>query len=163
MDRWCYLDLSYYKYRLNADFSIKLTRYGVPADAVATSRRAPSLSTGFYTLLDDGTLTISKGYAWDGPSGPTFDTANFMRGSLVHDCLYQMMRARQLDETFRPFADLALRKICEEDGMTRLRAWWVHQGVSWRGGKHARPSRTGQLPDEVCLDIPLQGAGSGSS
>ena len=36
----------------------------------------------FITLSSSGLLTISKGYAWDGPSGPTIDTNNFMRGSL---------------------------------------------------------------------------------
>ncbi|HUS89668.1 MAG TPA: hypothetical protein VMW91_10000, partial [Desulfosporosinus sp.] len=37
-------------------------------------------------------IVIHKGYAWDGPSGPTFDTPNFMLGSLVHDVFYQAMR-----------------------------------------------------------------------
>jgi hypothetical protein len=36
---------------------------------------------GFITLSINGLLTIAKGYAWDGPSGPTIDTKNFMRGS----------------------------------------------------------------------------------
>jgi hypothetical protein len=43
------------------------------------------------SLNSEGRLVIEEGYAWDGPSGPTFDTKNFMRGSLVHDILYQFM------------------------------------------------------------------------
>jgi hypothetical protein len=43
----------------------------------------------------------SKGYAWNGPSGPTLDTRNFMRGSLVHDALYQLMREGRMDNGLR--------------------------------------------------------------
>jgi len=39
-----------------------------------------------------GTLAISAGYSWDGPSGPTIDTKTFMRGSLIHDAIYQLIR-----------------------------------------------------------------------
>ena len=35
-------------------------------------------------------------------------------------------------------ADEILRRICIEDGMTRLRAWWVYQGVRFGGGAAAR-------------------------
>ena len=58
------------------------------------------------------------GYGRDGPSGPTLDTRDFIRGSLVHDALYQLMREGLLDHS-----------IHREDGMTALRAWWVYQGV----------------------------------
>jgi hypothetical protein len=57
-----------------------------------------AIQTPFICLDSDGTLTIKRGYAWDGPSGPTVDTRNFMRGSLAHDSLYQMMREGHLDE-----------------------------------------------------------------
>ena len=42
----------------------------------------------FCSLTTEGLLIIRPGYAWDGPSGPTFDTPSFMRGSLIHDVLY---------------------------------------------------------------------------
>lgn len=84
-----------------------------------------------YVKLDvDGNLTIEKGYAWDGPSGPTVDTLSFMRGSLVHDALYQLMREERLDRTVhRETADRILRDICKEDGMWSVRAWWVFKAV----------------------------------
>ncbi len=95
-----------------------------------------------YVWLDHaGQLRISAGYAWDGPSGPTFDTRNFMRGSLVHDALYQLMRERLLDHRKdRKHADKLLRIIVRKDGMSWIRAWWVYRAVRLFGGSAARPS-----------------------
>lgn len=73
------------------------------------------------------TLWIHKGYWWDGPSGPTFDTPDFMRGSLVHDALYQLMREGKLSKKYRKYADKLLVQICKEDGM----AWWRRTYVYW--------------------------------
>ena len=96
-----------------------------------------------YIDLDtQGSIVIKKGYAWDGPSGPTVDTRNFMRGSLVHDALYQLMRANQLDrQRWRNPADRLLQQMCREDGMNRLRAWWVYKGVDWFAEKATRESQ----------------------
>jgi len=89
----------------------------------------------------EGYLTIHKGYAWDGPSGPAIDTRNFMRGSLIHDALYQLMREKQLDKTiYRKKADRLLQKICGEDGMSSLRAWGVYQAVRSCGDPNADPA-----------------------
>ena len=102
-----------------------------------------------YIILDtDGTLAIAAGYAWDGPSGPTFDTKNFMRGSLVHDALYQLMGNGLLPLTEREPADATLRRLCLEDGMSSIRAWWVYQGVRL-GGSLAASS-----PDKPALVAP---------
>lgn len=77
----------------------------------------------------------------DGPSGPTFDTLTFMRGSLVHDALYQLMREGGLDrQMYREAADITLRQICLEDGMNPIRAWWVYQGVRLFGNPSADPA-----------------------
>lgn len=84
----------------------------------------------YLSLHTDGRLIIVEDYAWDGPSGPAIDTKNFMRGSLVHDALYQLMRLGALDAAvYRKQADELLQRICLEDGMSRLRAWWVYMGV----------------------------------
>lgn len=102
----------------------------------------------FIVLSVDGVLMINTGYAWDGPSGPTFDTKNFMRGSLVHDALYQLMRAKHLDCGWREAADQELRRICIEDGMSRIRAWWVYTAVRKAGERYA------QWQDEEILTAP---------
>jgi hypothetical protein len=83
---------------------------------------------------------LKKSCAWDGPSGPTIDTKGFMRGSLVHDGLYQLMRDGLLDhEEYRKDADLLLKAICLEDGMSRFRAWYVYHGVRLFAGSAATP------------------------
>lgn len=88
-------------------------------------------------LDTEGTLYIRAGYAWDGPSGPAIDTKNFMRGSLVHDALYQLMREGHVGQEWRKAADEELRRICLEDGMSVIRAWWVYEGVRFGGGPAA--------------------------
>jgi hypothetical protein len=127
-----------YKYQLAEDYSIET---GIAID--------DPIETDYLHLSIDGTLTIWRGYAWDGPSGPAIDTNNFMRGSLTHDCCYQLIRERYLPGEFREQADRLLQKICMEDGMSRIRAWWVYLGVRLGGGPAADPRynrRTFQSP-----------------
>jgi len=109
---------------------------------VWTEIRPPRvIKTQFICLTPDGLLRIRRGYAWDGPSGPAIDTPNFMRGSLVHDAFYQLMREGYLDpEQYRRPADQLLRDICIEDGMTRIRACWVYLGVRFASGPCASPA-----------------------
>jgi hypothetical protein len=130
-----------YKYQLDQDYQVIIA---------ITPERA--ISSDFISLQTDGLLTIGKGYAWDGPSGPAFDTKDFMRGSLVHDALYQLIReaapapslapatlrhpclSHGLDISYRKLADQILQTICKEDGMSSLRACWVYLGVRFGGG-----------------------------
>jgi len=88
--------------------------------------------------IKGGRLSIHKGYAWDGPSGPTIDTKNFMRGSLIHDALYQLMREGLVHESFREEADKLLYRMIREEGMFWLRAKIVYYGVRIFGAKNAR-------------------------
>lgn len=84
------------------------------------------------------TLTIQRGYAWDGPSGPTLDTKDTLRASLVHDALYQLLRLGILDEKYRQNADEELRKIGIEDGMNSVRAWLWYYAVRLAAGSMAK-------------------------
>lgn len=119
-----------YKFQLAQDYSVAT---GIVPDA--------PVDTDYFALTLDGTLTIKKAYAWDGPSGPAFDTHNFMRGSLVHDALYQMMREGYLSsERHREPADRLLQSLCKQDGMTALRAWWVYKGVKFFAEDAASPA-----------------------
>lgn len=91
----------------------------------------------FVGLAPDGLLTIAAGYAWDGASGPAIDTPSFMRGSLVHDALYQLIGLGVLTTNNREAADRLLRDICIEDGMWRIRAAWVYAAVRAFGRPYA--------------------------
>lgn len=115
-----------YKYKLAEDFKIKIM-YN------------PRIEIDLFLIkLDlEGNLFIKKGYAWDGPSGPTIDTKTFMRGSLVHDVLYQLMRMKLIPLEHRILADKELKDICRKDGMNYFRVWYVFKGVRMFGEKSA--------------------------
>ena len=90
---------------------------------------------GYLDLWPDGMLTIRKCYAWDGPSGPTWDDNTNMVGSLIHDALYQLMRCEVIGRGYRPYADKLLHDICIHDGMNETRAdlwfWGVRKFASF--------------------------------
>ena len=112
-----------------------------PCTIAIDIKPAATIKTDYIILDTDGNLTIAQGYAWDGPSGPTMDTLTFMRGSLIHDALYQLMRDGYLDKVIhRVMADRILQKICKEDGMWSVRAWWVYHGVRWFADPAADPA-----------------------
>jgi len=96
------------------------------------------VSGEFYALGSDGVLVVRVGYAWDGATG-ALDTPSFMRGSLVHDALYQMMGEGLLPLKWRKQADKELRRICREDGMPWVRAQWVYLAVRLRSRGSAAP------------------------
>jgi hypothetical protein len=118
-----------YKYTLMEEYSYK-----------AKIKAKESCDLGVLAISPEGILTIRPGYAWDGPSGPTIDTRNFMRGSLVHDALYQLMREQKIDQDQRLRADEILRDICLEAGMSRIRAWWVFKAVRLGAANAAKPN-----------------------
>ena len=105
-----------YKYQLSEPYAVFV---GSPLLESVTC------ANGYLRLDKGGMLQIEKGYAWDGPSGPTVDTKTFMRASLVHDALYQMIRLGVLPISARAYVDDLMRAHCKEDGMNRARAWWV--------------------------------------
>ncbi len=73
-------------------------KHQLQEDSVTATDIKPAtpLNTKYIQCGTDGTLAIEEGYAWDGSSGLTIDTLNFMRGSLVPDALCQLMRERCL-------------------------------------------------------------------
>lgn len=117
-----------YKYNLHSDVEFE----------TGLSVENPT-DLGFLAIDATGKLTIRKGYSWDGPSGPAIDTRDFMRGSLIHDALYQLMRERVLPQSARKRADEILRDICIQDGMSEVRAWWVYNAVSLAAAGAAKP------------------------
>jgi len=127
-----YRNLKGYKYILSENYVIRIKPIS-DKDIFEPDNKNP-----FIKLSARGVLTIFKDYAWDGPSGPTIDTKSFMRGSLVHDALYQLMRQGKLPQSARKYADKLLAEICRADGMSRIRAWYVEKGVNIFGGSSAK-------------------------
>lgn len=107
-----------YKYQLKREAEFNLREF---TPSLPTLDK--SVGTDYIFLDKDWHIVIRKGYAWDGASGPTIDTKSSMRGSLVHDALYQLMRLGLLSEDLRESAaDQLLHDICEDDHMIPIRA-----------------------------------------
>ena len=117
-----------YKYQLVENCTVETS--------IRTDRQ---IKTEWITLYVDGRLKIQAGYSWDGPSGPAIDTKSAMRGSLVHDALYQLIRLELLDATWREDADEEYRRICLEDGMNPVRAWLHFRALRRFGWLAAQP------------------------
>lgn len=103
----------------------------------------------FVTLRDDGLLYIAAGYAWDGASGPAINTKSFVRASLVHDALYQLIRLGVVAAEDRAIADRLLVDILVKDttpflgiNFGHIRAVWVHASVRWFGGTYMQMHKT---------------------
>ena len=134
MRRIEYRRLRAYKYQLSRTYSLPL-----PLELPFAYKG--EVAHGRYVKIDwrRKALQLSRGYAWDGPSGPAIDTDTFMRGSLVHDGLYQLIREGVLSPAARPYADEVMRLVCVADGMNRFRAWYAFWFVRVLGGPSARP------------------------
>ena len=86
-----------------------------------------NISTPFVSLTPDGVLTLRAGYAWDGASGPTFDTPAVMLAALLHDALYQLATLEKSPK-FKRYADAMLYAIMRANGSYcwRARVWqWM--------------------------------------
>jgi hypothetical protein len=122
-----------YKYQLSEDYFLQ-----------TTIKPEKEVNEEFIKLTLDGLLTVKEGYAWDGPSGPTIDTKSSMRGALVHDALYQLLRDEKISQSCRVIADTYLRDICIEDGMFTWRAhlWYIgvrHFAMSAANAEDVKP------------------------
>lgn len=117
-----------YKYKTVKQYNVK-----------TNIRPLNNIEHSFIKLTTDGCLTIENAYAFDGPSGPSIDTKTFMRASLVHDALYQLIRDGMLSKSYRKACDKELRTICKQDGMCSFRAWYVYHAVRIFGDTAIKP------------------------
>ena len=134
-----------FKYQLAEDYSVRVKIFPVEM-----------LDTKFLCLTRTGVLTLRHGYACDGASGCAFDTKTIMRGAFVHDALYQLLRLGLLPQRYRLEADEELRRICLEDGMWKVRAWWVYRAVRLGGGPSTSPEnkKVIMLAPKSCKEKP---------
>ena len=111
-----------YKYELTKSYTIQ-----------TKLRPKKMIGNKYVIIMPDGMLLIDKGYRWDGPSGPAIDTESFMRASLVHDALYQLIREGHLSRWRKFYADNLMLAITKEDGMFFPRYVWCWLGVAVGG------------------------------
>ncbi len=96
----------------------------------------------FCSITAGGRLSIHAGYSWDGASWfPDFRW--ILRGSCVHDSLYQLLRETGFGEAEahdvrRQQADEVFRLVCLDAGAWGWQARLVHDGVRLGGGPAAR-------------------------
>ena len=79
-------------------------------------------------------LIISKGYRYDGPSGPTIDCKKSLRAALAHDALYQLIREDVIPKKSRVLVDKLFYQILREDGFSKFRAKYYYYAVRLFGG-----------------------------
>ena len=124
-----------YKYQTVADYTVNVSIFPIE-----------DVETHFLSLSKAGVLKIKHGYAFDGPSGRvTIHTKTFMRGSLVHDSIFQLLRLQLIPKGYRLEADQELRRICLEDGMWSWRAAYVYRAVRWFGASSASPENAKEI------------------
>lgn len=116
----------------------------------------------FVFLTLDGLLVIKRGYAWDGASGPAINTKDFIRASLVHDALYQLIREGVLTADDRKDADAILGEILHDDAIllankqkwplrtvlkmiASIRPIWVEGAVRLFGGAYSAVNHDEEL------------------
>ncbi len=124
------------KYKANYKYQVK-NRAGMVFEM--KFRPPIAIINRWYSFDARGSLFVAEGYAWNGASGPTFDTKAAVYASLPHDVIYQMMRRGELDIHYRKVADQEFRRMLVARGMSRFRATYWYYALRWAGRKAALP------------------------
>lgn len=116
-----------YKYQLAASEIFK-----------TSLRPVKNIETEFIFLETDGTMTVKRGYAWDGATG-AIDRKSNRRASCGHDAMYQLMRLGLISKGNWKRADDDYCRWMKERG-----AWGVtiaahRKALEWAGGRFADP------------------------
>lgn len=90
------------------------------------------IATDFITLKDR-ILTVLRGYAYNGASGPTIDTRNSMRPTAFHDAMYQLMCLELLLREFKPLVDELFYELLRQENMAAPRAFVWKRSVEKLG------------------------------
>lgn len=116
-----------YKFKVEENFSIELP-FKIP-DFVHP-----------YASLKDGILSVKRGYAWDGASGPVINTRDTLVASLVHDVLYQAMRLNLIksSEENKKIADKNFFEILKMHGVNSIRSKVWYFAVKLFGKKSTK-------------------------
>ena len=113
-----------YKYQLVKDYKVNVT-----IDSLTSFLIKNEFVQLEYVDQNTGVLIIKSGYAWNGVSGPTIDDTTNIRGSLIHDAIYQLIREGLLDISYRKQIDKILITCCKEDNMGVIRRNYYYIAV----------------------------------
>lgn len=95
-----------------------------------------------WVVIVDHRLAVSNGYAWDGAStGLPWTPKKWLRPSLVHDALYQLIRESQLPMTFRRDADDVFYRLLRENRVNIVLATVAYWAVRICGNYFLRKGR----------------------
>lgn len=127
-----FTDIRGWKYRLDEEVRVRVDWHP------PTTLKLP-----YFKLDPDGILTLEEGFMWDGPSGPTWDTPNWMLPSAVHDAMYRFLRADLIPERYkaRKHADDLMYEMLLDRGMSYFRAWYSWVAVRLSPWAARRPFR----------------------
>jgi len=123
-----------FKYQTTKEWSIQTKTLGYGVAIEASSGGAPWVS-----LTPRGVLTIREGFCWDGPSGPTVDTPEFIAASLPHDGGFDLMRNELIPRSTKSQWDALLRDYGRQLGMGWFRTLYVWIGVKIGADFAAKP------------------------
>lgn len=122
------IDNGKYKYELTKDYIYRTNRINnLFAKQIDKAR-----------LDIDGTITIKKGYQWDGATGAIDRVKRIfrlgvrkkiIRASCVHDSLCDLIAQGQLHIVYRKSVDQVFRDICIQDEMSWARQVWTYYGI----------------------------------
>ena len=106
-------------------------KYQLAEDQVFHTPITPphNINTEFLHLGTDGVFVIDGGYAWDGPSGLTWDTKNSMTPSLGHDGFFELLRKKELNPLWLDPVNSYLYDCLIANRMSRLRAGIWYRAV----------------------------------
>jgi len=81
----------------------------------------------------DGELLIDREFVWDGVTGMWINESAAMRGSLVHDAIYHLIRECGIDDSNAKIADDLLYQFSREDGVSWTLAQIMHYTTKYLG------------------------------
>ena len=125
-----YRDISKYKYMLEDTVTFRLPR--------GCREFGPCTLHNLIFVDALGWVRVLKGYAWNGASGPTFDSKSTMVPCLFHDVCYDLMANGKLPRKCRKAIDEKMHRDLIAWGMNKFRAWYWLVGVRAGGVFFAR-------------------------
>lgn len=146
-----YRDVRSYRFQLTQTLTCQ-TGITVHGQSVESASEPGSDGLPFVRLDAEGNLAIHARYSWDGPSFIPGHARRMIRGSLVHDALYQLIRdgcfpvAEGIRGIVAREADILMRKLFLADGTPAVLAWFFYAVIRLFGRRFEEPGSKASPP-----------------